>query len=400
MKWNEESHNFLVNLKLSNKYTWKQIAEQMTYKFPHKYTDEQCRARWRNNRHKIKHKVSPTDQYGKKIKRNEDGSIEVDQLIEISKEQLKDDTYILNAHGYDSEKWEIVSHQFSMWNHFNKELDEPKTLYASKIRVKPKEDRFTLEDLAESLENIKPIKINIPKYKIKEKRLLEIPLFDQHFGVSDYEYYKPTQKKLHHLIISKVWEEILFTVGSDMLHHNDHQSRTASGREIEQVDIIQAWEDARKFYEPLIEKSLKQCNKVKVLYKKGNHDESLSWGFVQMLKARFPQVEYDDEYEERKVHTFGKIFIGFTHGDKGKKKLHNIFPVEFPQEWANASVREIHTGHFHREDGIDEFGTMVRTLATRNKTDKWHKDNAYVGAHKRFQVFEYSEEELESIHYV
>lgn len=397
VKWNKESHNYLIELKTSDRYTWKQISEKMTAKFPHKYTAEQCRHRWRTNRHKIE--INPKDRYKTTVKRNEDGTVEIDQLIEISKEKLKDDKYILQAHGYDSDKWEITSHKFSMWNHHNKQ-DGTVTLYASKITVKPKEDKFTLEDLAESFKNIKPININIPKYKIKEKRLLEIPLFDQHFGISDYEYYKSTQTKIHHLIISKVWEEILFVIGSDMLHHNDHRNRTASGREIQHTDIIQAWEDARKFYEPLIEKSLKQCNKLKIIYKKGNHDESLSWSFVQMLKARFPQAEYDDEFEERKIHTFGKVFIGFTHGDKGKKKLHNIFPVEFPKEWANAIVREIHTGHFHREDGIDEFGTMVRTLATKNKTDKWHKDNAYVGAHKRFMIFEYSESELESIHYV
>lgn len=401
MKWNKESHNYLVELKLSGKYTWKQIADKMTAKFPYEYNDVQCKHRYLRNRHKIKNEIDPKKKYGMKRKNNPDGTIDIDRLLEIySEDDLRDENFVLEAHGFDPSKWTLMSHEFNMWNHFNKELTQPKTLYASKVKIKPKEEQFTLKDLAKSFESIEPIKINIPKYKIKERRLLEIPLFDQHFGISDYEYYKPTQMKIHHLIISKVWEEILFTIGSDMLHHNDHKNRTVSGREIQHVDIIQAWEDARKFYEPLIEKALKQCNQVKVIYKRGNHDESLSWAFVQMLKAKYPQVEFDDSFEERKVHTFGKVFIGFTHGDKGRKKLHNIFPVEFPTEWANAEVREIHTGHFHREDGIDEFGTMVRTLATRNKTDKWHKENGYVGAHKRFMVFEYSETELESIHYV
>ena len=399
MKWSKEKHSFLVELKLSDKYTWKQIAEEMTAKFPFKYTDEQCRNRWRTNRHKLTDEIDPKEKHGYKFKEYEDGSFEVQELIEITKEKAKDHNYLLKAHGYDPKYWKVIRHDLSRWQHHNKQ-DGTKTLHSSKLRVAPKGNELSLQDIEELLRDIKPIKINIPKYKVKEKRLLEIPLFDQHFGISDYKYYKPTQTKIHHLIISKVWEEILFTIGSDMLHHNDHQNRTASGREIQHLDITQAWEDARKFYEPLIEKALKQCNQVKIIYKKGNHDESLSWAFVQMLKAKYPQVEFDDEFEERKVHTFGKVFIGFTHGDKGRKKLHNIFPVEFPKEWANANVREIHTGHFHREDGIDEFGTMVRTLATRNKTDKWHKDNAYVGAHKRFMVFEYSESELESIHYV
>jgi hypothetical protein len=126
----------------------------------------------------------------------------------------------------------------------------------------------------------------------------------------------------------------------------------------------------------------------------------MSWAFVQMLKARFPHIEFDDEIKERKAHCFHQIFIGITHGDKAKKNLHSIFPVEFPIEWSQAKTREIHTGHFHKEDAADVFGMMVRTLATRNKTDQWHKDNGFVGAHKRFMLFEYNESELEAIHYV
>ncbi|MNJ75937.1 hypothetical protein D3C77_731230 [compost metagenome] len=69
-------------------------------------------------------------------------------------------------------------------------------------------------------------------------------------------------------------------------------------------------------------------------------------------------------------------------------------------EWAKAKNREIHIGHLHVEDAKDVFGMVIRTLSTRNKTDKWHKDNGYVGAHKRFMLFEYSKSNLESIHYV
>jgi len=139
---------------------------------------------------------------------------------------------------------------------------------------------------------------------------------------------------------------------------------------------------------------------VKVVYSKGNHDEIMSYCFVKALKLKFPNVEFDDRVVERKVHVFGKNFIGITHGDKARKNLHNIFPVEFPQEWANATNREIHIGHLHTEDAKDYFGMIVRTLSTRNKTDKWHTDHGFIGAHKRFMLFEYSEENLESIYYV
>jgi hypothetical protein len=97
---------------------------------------------------------------------------------------------------------------------------------------------------------------------------------------------------------------------------------------------------------------------------------------------------------------YGRNFIGITHGDKARKDIHNIFPVEFPIEWAKAECREIHMGHYHIEDMKDRFGTMVRTLSTGNKTDKWHKDFGFVGGHKRFMLFEYSQKEVEAIYYV
>src|SRR5690625_7878085 len=93
-----------------------------------------------------------------------------------------------------------------MWKHFNKEMDRPRIMYASKIKAKPKTDGFNLDELLETIKNIEPINIEIPKYKIKHKQLLEISLFDQHFGINNYEDYKETQSKVSELITSRVWE--------------------------------------------------------------------------------------------------------------------------------------------------------------------------------------------------
>src|SRR5690606_30412773 len=99
---------------------------------------------------------------------------------------------------------------------------------------------------------------------------------------------------------------------------------------IEQVDMTKAWSDALLFYSELIEEALLSANHVKLIFSKGNHDESMSWAFVQLLKHKFPQLDVDDAFVERKVHLFGNIFIGITHGDKARKNLDKIFPREFP----------------------------------------------------------------------
>jgi len=249
----------------------------------------------------------------------------------------------------------------------------------------------------------------IPEIKLKpieiypRQKLLEIPLFDMHFGVANYEYYEPHLDEIRRYI-HRLYEHIVITVGSDMLHHNDMRSQTASGTPIEQLNIRTAWNDALKFYIGLITEAVDHANEVTVIYVKGNHDESLSWSFVQLLKQLFPTVHFNDDFKERKVFLWEQIFIGYIHGDKPIKDIDKVFIKENKKAYGNAEITEIHIGHLHRENlkgnVQDTTGTMVRVLSTGNITDSWSDDNNYVGANKRFQLFEYGPKKLSGIYYV
>jgi hypothetical protein len=397
MKWTQEEHNYLVQLKEKG-LMWHQIAEEMTIKFGRRYTKEQCRSRWRQNRHLVKNEIDPKDKYGKKISKNPDGTWEIDQLIEISKEQLKDDTYILEAHGYDSSKWEITSHQFSMWEHHNK-VDGTIRLHASKIKIAPKKNN-EYEDLIETIENGKPFNIELNYKVLSTKHLLEIAPVDTHFGISSLKYYEPNLVRIVNKIRLRHWEQIVIPVGNDLFHNDDFRGRTSSGREIQKVDMRNAWIEAEAFYFTIIDEAIKNSNHVKIVYVRGNHDESMSWAFVRNLMTKYPNLEFDDSYEEHKGHLFHDVFIGFTHGEKNRKNTANIFNTKFRLEIARSKVREIHQAHLHGEEATDHYGIMVRTLSTGNQEDEWHDQNGYVGKNKRFQLFEYSTDTLESIHYV
>lgn len=61
---------------------------------------------------------------------------------------------------------------------------------------------------------------------------------------------------------------------------------------------------------------------------------------------------------------------------------------------------EIFTGHEHHELVLDKRRALVRRMPTKNETDQSQEDHGYRTAHKRFQVFEYSEDEVKRIHYV
>jgi len=390
--WTPEEIRRLEELRGSG--TLAEIAAKLTEEFKLFISSEGVRKRLK----RVEASPAPTG-YKESFEILPNGAHRSDRLVRIAKEKIKDPKYLLDAHGYNPNEWELISSKWSEWNQHNKQ-DGTVTLFSSQITVKPKSNGPNIADLIEEIKNIKPIVITSNPAKVTEKRMLEIPIFDAHFGISDYEYYKPTQQKIIEKLSLCKWEEVLFILGQDMLHNDNFRGQTANGTQIEAADMVKAWNDARKFFEPLIEHAIRQSNKVNIVYSIGNHDESFAWAFVQLIKERYPQVNVDDQMQERKAYVFGDNFIGITHGDKARKNLHNIFPIEFPLEWSGAKNREIHTGHLHVEETKDVFGMAVRTLATRNITDKWHRDNGFVGAHKRFMLFEYSEKELESIHYV
>ena len=329
-----------------------------------------------------------------------DGSHKSDKLLKMSSEQSKDVHYLLNAHGFDANEWELVSARNNIWNVYSKE-DKVQTLYSSKITVKPKIEN-SFNKLLEVIRDQEPIIFNQIQRNLDKQYLLEIASVDTHFGISSYEYYLPNLVKIIDKIQSRHWSEIVIPIGNDLFHNDDFRGRTSSGREIQKVCMSTAWKEAKQFYYSIIGQAIKHSNKTKVIYVKGNHDESMSWAFVDNLIIKFPELEYDHTFEEHKAHVFHGVFLGYTHGDKNRKNTVKIFNSKFRMEIAKAKVREIHMAHLHGEDATitDDYGIMLRTLPTQNKVDEWHDQNGYVGKNKRFQVFEYSEEELESIHYV
>ena len=270
--------------------------------------------------------------------------------------------------------------------------------------VKSKASDSLYLELIESIKKLPLLNMTIERTKGISEYMLEIPLYDMHWGICDAEYYKTTLEEVLEIMLTKVYTEIYIPIGSDLFHNDDFRGRTSSGREIQKIDMVKAWNEARDFYYKIITMAMIQSEKVTVVYIQGNHDESMSWAFTQMIKAEFgTNIIVDDELKDRKCITYGTNFIGLTHGDKVRGKpinLRSIYTIEFPIEFANSKVREIHAGHLHHEKQEDTYGVMCRTLSSGNETDSWHYDNGYVGAHKRFTVFEWNEEKLKSIYYV
>ena len=270
--------------------------------------------------------------------------------------------------------------------------------------IKQKASSVDPEDFLEAIrESVEPF-IYEPNERVDATRMLEIPLFDMHWGVAFMDYYEPVLNDILDLITSRRWDKIVIPFGQDFFHNDSIiNGQTTKGTAIEKVDMTRAVKESKTFMYSLIDTAIQCSNEVKVMYSAGNHDRSISWMFMQVLLERYSPDVVDDSLEYRKVVTYGKNSIMLTHGDSKQataKNLAHIFPITFPEEFANANVREVHAGHLHHEAEADIYGVMVRRLSSGGKVDEWSNKEDFVGAHRRFMLFEWDQKKLASIHYI
>lgn len=270
--------------------------------------------------------------------------------------------------------------------------------------IKQKANDFDLEDLVKALkDNVEPYNYT-PHHDDTADRMLEIPLFDMHWGISFMEDYESVLNDVLNLISSHYWDRIVIPFGQDYFHNDSVVNAvTTKGTVVDKVDMIRAIKEGRQFITAIVDLALNNANEVQVIYTPGNHDRSMGWMFMQILLERYGAAVVNDTMEYRKVFTYGKNSIMVTHGDSKQataKNLSHIFAVSFPEEFAQATTREVHAGHLHHETEGDIFGVMVRRLSSGVNVDDWSNRQDYIGTHRRFMIFEWDQNSLRSIHYV
>lgn len=252
--------------------------------------------------------------------------------------------------------------------------------------------------LAAIRETVEPVQL--PPCETPGETMLEIPIFDAHFGVATLADYEHHLAEIVATIKSKHWAEIHIIIGQDCLHTNDMRGHTAKGTDIGRVDFAAAWRDAWAFWCTILDVAIENSPHVFAHFSKGNHDETAGWCFFKALEARYVDATFDDNQEPRKAFTWEGVFVGYGHVEYANKidKIFRDFVLDFPIAFAGATCREIHTGHLHHET-VDN-GMVVRRLASAVPADEWSRNHGFFGVHKRFQLFEYSPGRLRSIIYI
>ena len=150
------------------------------------------------------------------------------------------------------------------------------TPHASTVQVNAKGDVIQawikqhtenrIEELLEALRDNTPVAQIYPTKHEQAEGMLEIPLFDMHFGIADLYYYKGTLSEILAIIGSKKWDKIIIPVGQDLFHNDSIVNGiTSKGTLIEKVGLKQALYDAKTFYYNIIDTAIQNANEVKVI---------------------------------------------------------------------------------------------------------------------------------------
>lgn len=308
--------------------------------------------------------------------------------VRMTEEQSKNPDYVLQAHGYSPDSWELIQATNNIWEQNNRE-DGLIQLYQSKIVVRPRVAEFNASAFTELIEPVK-----LAAIKTGDRNLF-IGLADWHFGITKLE---DLQDKLAMIvdIVSKGYKQIVIGQLGDLFHSSQiKKSVTMAGTQLDDVDMVTAIKDARSFFDVLITECARHSLKVTVEHAGGNHSENLEYMFLLYLEAKYPDIKVNYHNKYRQAFMLDNVAIMITHGQYGKRKdLPMLFATEFSDIWSKATTREIITGHFHTQQTNDYQGVIHRQLGTIKPNDNYEIENGWTMGKKVLQLFEYDSERL------
>lgn len=341
---------------------------------------------------------------------NSDGSQTSNALLQLSEEQIKTPKLLLEAHGYNYDMWELVNSKNSMW-HQNSNKYGLKTLYCSKITVKPRTE-ISIEKVQEIFnsmdrEYVKPIihKNDINKYNYSPECLI-LNFFDVHFSKlahssesgENYDY-KIAKKRIMDSIVEyrrrfqdRHFEVIYFAIGQDYFNSEPTGNTVGNTKQDNDSRYSVMFEEGVKTLIDVIEILREMGDNVIIPLVQGNHSTYTEYYAAQYLNAWYRKdtdIKVCASPIPRKYYTYGQNLFGFTHNSEEKNRIYTLMQVEAAEEWGRTVEHTWFTGHLHCEDVKENGGVYIRQSPTLCGTDAWHKRSGYVNPIKRTQAFIY-----------
>ena len=274
-----------------------------------------------------------------------------------------------------------------------------------KVKLRRLAPKLVQDGIKLLLQDVRPLATAKPKPLRKgDRQLLEIGLFDHHFGklcwgsetgtnydlkIAEQEFRAAIDAMLSRTTGYNV-ERIVFPVGNDFFHVNDWLGQTANQTRVESTDdrFCKVFQIGCRSVQYAIERCLQRAP-VDVLWVPGNHDRHTSWFLTEWLGAIFRASKYvtiDNSPGYRKYLRYGVNLLGYMHGDEVKHAdLPALMATERKQMWADTSFRSWRLGHWHKRKetryvaGDTHQGVEVKILSSLAGTDSWHYNRGFIG---------------------
>jgi hypothetical protein len=327
---------------------------------------------------------------------NKDGTQSSSKLIRMKDEESKDANFLLKAHGYDLEVWELVSARSNIWNAYSKQ-DGIMELYSSKIVVKLKTVDWSVEEIDKYFMNkeFKNAKqLTQPTNYDANGEILEIDLPDLHAGLfswrketmEDYDIHiaKKNFLKCMNDILERCYgrkfKKIIFATLGDLLHV-DNDNQTTSKGTLQQVDgrIPKVFDITLDMLIDAVE-LLGNFAPLEIIYVPGNHDKTLGYALMKALEKAFRNdnnIVFDMSPNPRKYRRFENVLIGWLHGDCSKNNISEWLQVEARKDFGDSLFAEVHAGHYHHTQTLEKSGMIVRYLPTICASSAWEHQRGY-----------------------
>lgn len=368
---------------------------------------------------KLRRQVSATNIMNvpkfRKVSVNEDGSQLSERLIECSEACLKDPEYLLKIHGYDIDKFTLVSAQSSLWpGGVN-----GKTLYSTKIKVKPKDrskdiDTIVRDTFKQLFENqFDDVTVKVVDDSV-EDLMLEVCVPDLHIGLTEdfddvkrsdiQERFAKCTEEIKYFIFDNNIAKVRIVFLGDIFHYDNANKTTTKGTlQDSNYSFTESYNMAVDLLYSFINTIRICAEDVEVLYVPGNHDVVIGYTLMKVMQAFFTAnngIAFSIHQNERPFKLFGCNLIGYTHGDMDKRRLTQWIYSEARDYISDAKNIEIHVGHLHNESTIEDNGVILRYLPTIAGQSPWEYKQGYNSKRKMAMFLWDKNDGLKSINYI
>lgn len=349
------------------------------------------------------------------VSMNKDGLLTAErEFTNLDETVLNDPDSLMVAHGYDPEKFKLVSSKNSAWTVGNK------AHISSKIVVEPRQkytpDKSDIEEWFKELaKNYAPKPLSTSYPTSNNKQILVIPFSDLHFGLQstmlrtkdNYDLEAAENAVLHTLtdifseLKNQTFERIVFTIGGDMINADNITGTTTRGTP--QDNCTDYFSTCKALYELTIMAVdiLLNHAPVHVIYVPANHDKTTSYQLAQYVKAWYrnnQNVTVDDSPFPRKYFQYGDTLMMFAH-DGDIKRLPQLIADEARNIWSSITFTDVFLQHLHSEQVLMEENHMrIQRLPTLSARSAWIVDQGYNAA-RQHKSFIYDEHGLKSVLY-